>query len=150
MLKFFIFAIVIPVLFLASFTSLDAQEKGKSITMEYAQLIVRDSEGTLVTYLETPRIREWSSNRIQESINSNATRIINSEKTLIEGVLYERIIFEKEPYLYPTESQRGVTILGVSRMGVQSIAATFQNDGHYQLPEDKVTVIWTALKSPDD
>ena len=146
-MKFFIYGIVIPVLCIVSFTTLDAQEKGKSITIEYAQLIVRDSEGSLVTYLETQRIREWSSNRIEDSINSDSTKIINSEKTVIDGVLYERIIFEKEPFLYPTESQRGVTILGSFRNGVTSIAATFMNDGHFQLPEDHVTVIWTALKS---
>jgi len=146
-LKFFSYAIAILMLYLVSFTTLEAQEKEKSISIEYAQLVVRDSEGILVTYLETPRIRELNSNRIEESINSDSTKIINSEKIMIEGVLFERIIFEKEPILYPTESQRGVTVLGNVNSGIGRIAATFMNEGYFQLPDDQVTVIWTAVKS---
>ena len=85
----------------------------ESISIEYAQLVVRDSDGTLVTYLETSRISEIDSKRIDESINSDSTKIINSEEVKAYGILQERIIFETEPILYPTESQRGVTILGI-------------------------------------
>jgi len=133
------------VLFLVSFTTIEAQEE-KTTKIKYAQLVVRDSEGTLVTYLETSHIRQWSSERIENSINSDSTRIINSEKFLHSKAWlpFERIIFEKEPHLYITESQRGVTILGNS---VYRIAASFMNEGHFQLPEDHVTVFWSAIRS---
>jgi len=65
----------------------------ESISIEYAQLVVRDSDGTLVTYLETSRIREIDSKRIDESINSDSTKIINSEEVKAYGILQERIIF---------------------------------------------------------
>ena len=137
---------VIPVLCLVSFTTLEGQEMDESISIEYAQLVVRDSDGTLVTYLETSRIREIDSKRIDESINSDSTKIINSEEVKAYGILQERIIFETEPILYPTESQRGVTILGIIKSGIGLIGATFMNDGYFHLEDDKITVIWTALK----
>jgi len=128
------------------FISAEGQED-KSPNMIYAQTILRDSEGRLVTYLETTRIHVEDSRFIEKTINDNRTVIINSEIIKTDDKLGKIVTFEPKPPSYNTEGTRGVTYLGEIAWDriFTNIGAWFQNDGYFLEPDDKLTVIWTAI-----
>ena len=124
-------------------------QEDKSTNMIYAQTIVRDSEGRLVTYLETTRIHVVDSRFIEKTINDNRTIIINSESTEADDKLGKIVTFQPKPLSYDTEGTRGVTFLGevvLDRIFI-NLGAWFQNDGYFLEPDDKLTVIWTAIRN---
>ncbi len=146
--KFLFSVIVIFVLSIAYIPAIEGQED-ESIKLKYAQVIVRDSNGNLVTYLETTRITIVEGFRVMDVINYNSTKIISSEINQIDGIPHEIITFEPIPPSYDTDGTRGVTFLheevvldGFSIVG----GAWFQHNGFFLEPDDKITVIWTALK----
>jgi len=124
-------------------------QEDKSTNMIYAQTIVRDSEGRLVTYLETTRIHVVDSRFIEKTINDNRTIIINSESTEADDKLGKIVTFQPKPLSYDTEGTRGVTFLGevVSDRIFIKLGAWFLNDGYFLEPDDKLTVIWTAIRN---
>ncbi len=123
-----------------------AENNSESYNLISAQTIVRDSEGRLVTYLETSRIHMVSSNLVQKIINENSTQILNSEIIEINGKIHEKIIFQPKQLTYDTEGTRGINILGVMSYDRILVAAEFQNEGYFLEPDDKLSVIWTATK----
>jgi len=125
-------------------------QEDKSPNMIYAQTIVRDSEGRLVTYLETTRIHVVDSRFIEKIINDNRTIIINSEITEADDKLGKIVTFEPKPPSYDTEGTRSVTFLGevvLDRIFINLVGAWFENDGYFLEPDDKLTVIWTAIRN---
>ena len=139
-----VFFLTIIFLLGITFVSSSYAQNDESVRIIFGQLIVRDSNDNLIAYLESSDIRNWDDELIEKSMAD--AKIISSEKTSIEGRLYEKIIFEKRPIPYVTESQRGVTILGVIGYGVGHFGASFMNDGYFHLEDDKITAIWTALR----
>lgn len=130
--------------------TVEAQDD-KSLDMIYAQTIVRDSEGKLVTYLETNRIHVVDSKFIEKTINDRTTTIISSEITEADNSLGEIITFQPKPLSYDTEGTRGLTFLGeiIFDKVFSNIGAWFQNDGYFLEPDDDLTVIWTAIRKSD-
>jgi len=125
-------------------------QEDKSPNMIYAQTIVRDSEGRLVTYLETTRIHVVDSRFIEKIINDNRTIIINSESIEADDKLGKIVTFQPKPLSYDTEGTRGVTFLGevvLDRIFINLVGAWFENDGYFLEPDDKLTVIWTAIRN---
>ncbi len=145
--KFLFSVIVIFVLSIAYIPSIEGQEEDESIRLKYAQVIVRDSDGNLVTYLETTRIIMVEGFRVTDIINHNSTRIIGSEINQIEGIPHEIITFERNP---PTEDHlvtRGITYLNkIIILNTITGYAFFPNNGYFLEPTDKLTVIWTAIR----
>ena len=125
-------------------------QEDKSPNMIYAPTIVRNSEGRLVTYLETTRIHVVDSRFIEKIINDNRTIIINSEITEADDKLGKIVTFEPKPPSYDTEGTRSVTFLGevvLDRIFINLVGAWFENDGYFLEPDDKLTVIWTAIRN---
>jgi len=146
--KFLFSVIVIFVLSIAYIPSIEGQEDDESIRLKYAQVIVRDSDGNLVTYLETTRIIMMEGFQITDVINQNSTRIISSEINQIEGIPHEIITFERNQQ--PTEDHlvtRGITHLNkIIILNTITGYALFPNNGYFLEPTDKLTVIWTAIR----
>ena len=140
-----VFFLVLTFLLGITFVLSANAQKDDSVRIIFAQLIVRDSDDNLIAYLESSDIRQWDEEIIEQSINSDSTKIISLEQISIDGILYEKIVFEKEPIPYLTESQRGVTFLGIIKAGIGHPGASFMNDGYFHLEDDKITSIWTAL-----
>jgi len=146
--KFLFSVIVIFVLSIAYIPSIEGQEEDESIRLKYAQVIVRDSDGNLVTYLETTRIIMVEGFRVTDIINHNSTRIISSEINQIHGTPHEIITFERNQP--PTEDHlvtRGITFLNkIIILNTITGYALFPNNGYFLEPTDKLTVIWTAIR----
>ena len=145
--KFLFSVIVIFVLSIAYIPAIEGQED-ESIRLKYAQVIVRDSDGNLVTYLETTRIMMVEGFRITDIINHNSTKIISSEINQIDGIPHEIIIFERNPPTGDYLVTRGITYLN-SIIILTTITgyALFPNNGYFLEPDDELTVIWTAIRS---
>lgn len=149
-LKFLVFAFIIFVSSQLYIVSAEGQAD-ESLDVTYAQTIVRDSEGILVTYLETSRINVVDSSFVEKIINDDTTRIINSETIDSDNKHSSIVIFQPKPPSYDTEGTRGITFLGeiiLDKVFI-NLGAWFQNDGYFLEPDDNLTVIWTAIKSLD-
>ena len=123
-------------------------QEDESPNIIYAQTIVRDSEGILVTYLETTRIHVVDSRNVEKMINDNRTIIINSEITEKDEKLSEMVTFEAKLPSYENEGTRSFTFLGEIFLDrIINFGVSFQSDGYFLEPDDKLTVIWTAIRN---
>lgn len=136
---------IISIIFIPS---AEGQIEQESIFLKYAQLTVRDSNGNLVTYLETTRIMMVEGFRVQDIIYDNSTRIISSEIIQGDGKPQEIITFERHP---PTEDHlvtRGITYLNsIIILNTITGYALFPNNAYFLEPDDELTVRWTAIRN---
>lgn len=146
--KFLFFVILISVLGITCIPTIQGQnEDDEVISIKYAQVIVRDSDGNLVTYLESTRITMVEGFQIMDVINQNSTKIISSEINQVNDISQEIITFERNP---PTDDHlvtRGKTYLNsIIILNTITGYALFPNNGYFLEPEDELTVIWTAIR----
>jgi len=87
--------------------------------------------------------------QVDRLINDKATKIINSKVIEEDGTVIEIMSFERKPPSYDTEGTRGLTILGdvVLGMKVVNLAALFQNEGYFLESDDKLTLVWTVIRT---
>ena len=148
-MKFLVPVITIFLMSLVIVSLVEGQTQEKSTSVLYAQTIVRDAEGNLVAYLETTRMNFVDFEQVDRLINDKATKIINSKVIEEDGTVIEIMSFERKPPSYDTEGTRGLTILGDVVLGMKgvNVAAWFQNEGYFLESDDKLTLVWTVIRT---
>ncbi len=129
---------------LIAFAQTPADDNG--ISFIYAQSIVRNSEGQLISYLETFRINLIAPDRV----NSAASYEVNFGKkefvvTEIDGKPHQWIKINR-PITYDAKTVSSTTILGDVIDGKEVSYATFGNDGYNIDAGDELTVRWTVAR----
>ena len=129
---------------LIAFAQTPADDNG--IRFIYAQSIVRNSEGQLISYLETFRIDLIAPDRV----NSVASYEVNSgEKefvvTEIDGKQYQWIKINR-PIKFDAKTVRSLTFLGDIIDGQAVPFVVFTNDGYNIDAGDELIVRWTVAR----
>jgi len=112
----------------------------------YAQSIIRNAQGQLISYLETFRINLAAPDRI----NSVASYEVNFGKkefvvTEIDGIKHQWIKIDR-PSKFDAKTVRSTTILGDVIDGKTVSFAAFANDGYNIDAGDVLTVRWTVAR----
>ena len=129
---------------LFAFAQTPADNEG--IRFVYAQSIVRNAHGQLISYLETFRI-----NLIDPAgLNSVASYEVNSGKkefvvTEIEGIPHQWIKIDR-PITFDAKTVRALTFLGAVTDEQQLVYVAFLNDGYNIDAGDELTVRWTVAR----
>jgi hypothetical protein len=129
---------------LFAYAQTSANEDG--IRFVYAQSIIRNAHGQLISYLETFRI---GLNDV-ERLNSVASYEVNFGKkefvvTEIDGISHQWIKVDR-PSTFDAKTVRSTTILGDVIDGKPVSFASFANDGYNIDAGDVLTVRWTIAR----
>jgi len=126
-----------------------AQEQEKDdndISFIYAQSIVRNADGQLVSYLETFRIGIIEPQRLNNvadyELNFGEKEYVITE---IEGIPHQWIKFNR-PATFDSKTVRAVTSLGAVEDGQDVTFAVFTHDGYNLDAGDELTVRWTIAR----
>lgn len=129
---------------LIAFAQTPADNDG--IRFIYAQSIIRNAQGQLISYLETFRINLIAPDRI----NSVASYEVNFGKkefvvTEIDGIKHQWIKIDR-PAKFDAKTVRSTTILGDVKDGKTVSFAAFANDGYNIDAGDELIVRWTVAR----
>lgn len=129
---------------LFAYAQTSASEDG--VRFVYAQSIIRNAHGQLISYLETFRINLVD----PEKINSVASYEVNFGKkefvvTEIDGTPHQWIKIDR-PSTFDAKTVRSTTILGDVVNGKSVAFAAFANDGYNIDAGDELTVRWTVAR----
>jgi hypothetical protein len=137
-------ATVLALSTLFAYAQSSADEDG--IRFVYAQSIIRNAHGQLISYLETFRIGLND----PERLNSVASYEVNFGKkefveTEIDGIPHQWIKVDR-PSTFDAKTVRSTTILGDVIDGKPVAFASFANDGYNIDAGDVLTVRWTIAR----
>jgi hypothetical protein len=111
----------------------------------YAQIIVHDSSGNLVAYLETPRVTIYHPDQLNDQINSNIgmfqRNMINVGGQNLEILQVNNTVVHQTPTIVSLN-----LISTKTSYGNETLAAA-DHDGYPVVPGDKVTTYWTIIRS---
>jgi len=110
----------------------------------YAQLAIRDSNGSLVAYLEhylfqIPDLREFN-NFIDYAIT-----VANSTLVDVNGVTHEKLTIT-EKSIWEFEQVRTIDVMTVEVFGEPKTFVQFDHEAYVLMPGDERTMIWTILR----
>lgn len=116
------------------------------ISFIYAVSVVRNSDGDLVSYLETSRIKivdpEMLNNILDYEVNFGGKNVVITE---FNGVQHEWIKFSR-PQTFNENTVRSTTALGDIIDGQPKLAAIFTHDGYSIAIGDELTIMWTVAR----
>jgi len=145
MLKsFLVFSVIILTLGFTPNTYTQSQVEFNNNLTIYAEIVVRNSEGQLVTYLESDRVvienLEELHNVLDEETRAGTDPIID-----VNGKINQLI---KRSYLYnfETEIVYSTTSLSYDKDGFISRVIYWDHDGYPVDKDDKMTITWTILR----
>jgi len=122
------------------------EQEDDGIRFIYAQSIIRNSDGQLVSYLETFRINLLDPQRVSNvadyELNVGEREFVLTE---IDGIPHQWIKINR-PTTFESKTVRSMTILGDEIDGVNVPFAIFSNDGYNIDAGDELTVRWTVAK----
>jgi len=116
------------------------------IRFAYAESVIRNADGQLVSYIENHRMAIISTIHLNQILDYEIT-LGNSEilATEIDGVMHEWIRMEKPNY-FENATVRSTTQLGSLFDGEQAVAISFTHDAYVIDRGDELTVLWTIAR----
>jgi len=110
----------------------------------YAQLAIRDSNGSLVAYLEhyffqIPDLREFN------NFIDYAVTVANSTLVDVNGVTHEMLTIT-EKTIWEFEQVRTIDVMTVEVFGEPKTFVQFDHEAYVLMPGDERTMIWTILR----
>ncbi len=142
MKKLLVFLAVFSILAISNFNSY-AQTSPSGLVI-YMQAEIHDSNGNLVGYLESARVRILDETQLNQLIDANAG-VFHKSVISINGQQFEMIKAS------PTITHTSATIVSQNFISVEDgkrsqILALANHDGYPVVAGDKVTVYWTILR----
>lgn len=147
-------AMLVAVVVISSFGASLAQTVGplpqagapaQQIVGIYAQIVVRDSSGSLVSYLETSRVTVADPARFNQLIDQNMGEFASSMIAVGGQGLQILKANETVVHTYPTiVSQNLISMKTAS--GIENLVAA-NHDGYAVLKGDRVTTYWTIIRT---
>ena len=117
------------------------------ISFIYAESIVKNSDGKMVSYQETSRIKIVDTERLNEildyEVNFGKKDVI---ETKIDGIPHQWIKFSRLT-MFDDETVRATTALGDVVNGTTKIATIFTHDGYAIDKGDELNIIWIVARS---
>ncbi|MDE1868031.1 MAG: hypothetical protein KGI08_10035 [Thaumarchaeota archaeon] len=111
----------------------------------YAQLVIRDSSGHLVSYIETSRVVVHNATKFNQMIDNNIDRfkrtVINSGGRDFEVFQLNASIVHQSPTIVSQNLIDMTTIAG------RELLAAADHDGYPVVAGDNVTTYWTIIRS---
>lgn len=117
----------------------------QSVLGIYAQIVVHDSSGNLVAYLETPRVTVYHPDQLNGLINSNIgmfnRNLVNTGGQNLEILQVNEIITHQSSTIV------SLNLISANTPNGQESLAAADHDGYPVVPGDKVTTYWTIIRS---
>ncbi|MGI0057731.1 MAG: hypothetical protein ACREAK_10230 [Nitrosarchaeum sp.] len=110
----------------------------------FVQTTVRNSDGTLVVYLESTKFTDFNLSALESFLDYEATRG-NDPTVTIDGQQYQ-IIQRAQSQSFDSEGLVASTILYDNVDGKPVILARFAHDGYPTIPGDTMESIWTFVR----
>jgi hypothetical protein len=111
----------------------------------YAQIIVHDSSGNLVAYLETPRVTIYHPDILNSQLNANIgmfqRNMINVGGQNLEILQVNQTITHQAPTIV------SLNLISANTTNGEVALAAADHDGYPVVPGDKVTTYWTIIRS---
>lgn len=111
----------------------------------YLQVVVQDSSGNLVSYLETSRVEITDPAKLNQLIDQNMNQlksnIINVGGQNLEIIKLNNTIVAHYPNVIPQDQ------ISVSTRHVTEVLAVASHDGYPVVLGDKVTKYWTIIRT---
>jgi hypothetical protein len=117
----------------------------QSVLVIYAQVVVHDSSGNLVAYLETPRVTVYHQDQLNGLINSNigmfTRNLVNTGGQNLE------ILQVNETITHQSSTIVSLNLISANTPNGQEALAAADHDGYPVVPGDRVTTYWTIIRS---
>jgi hypothetical protein len=117
----------------------------QSVLGIYAQIIVHDSSGNLVAYIEIPRVIIYHPDQLNSQINSNMgmfdRNIINVGGQNLEILQVNSTVVHQTPTIV------SLNLISTNTPNGNETLAAAVHDGYPVIPGDKVTTYWTIIRS---
>lgn len=110
----------------------------------FVQTTVRNSDGTLVVYLESSKFTDLNISELESFLDYEAS-LGNDPIVSINGQQYQ-IIRRVQSQSFDSEGLVASTILSDNVNGKLTILARFAHDGYHTLPGDTLESIWTFVR----
>ena len=139
---FFVISIILGMMIFANTyvqTSAFVEEK----LVASVEIIVRNSDDQLVTYLESDRLTIMDKNSLNQLLDSVASEI---DPIIIRNGAQFQIIKRGDDFVSESYKVISTTKLKNSLSGKPIVVAGFAHDGISTEPGDKVTSIWTFIR----
>lgn len=115
------------------------------VLLIYAQIVVHDSSGNLVAYLETPRITVYHQDQLNGLISSNIGMF---SRTLIHtGGQNLEILQVNQTTTHPSSTIVSLNLISANTPNGQETLAAADHDGYPVVRGDQVTTYWTIIRS---
>lgn len=139
---FFLFALfLIP----ASYSFGEIQPELEDDVFIFVQTTLRNSDGTLVVYLESVKFSDLNLPALKSFLDYEATRG-NDPIIAVDGQNFQ-VIRRVQSQSFDSEELVASTILSDAVDGKNIILARFAHDGYSTIPGDTLESMWTFVRS---
>jgi len=133
-----IFVMFFGTFFIANSYSAVAPREDPSLPQINLHLVLRNSEGHLVSYIETDFVYIKNLYLTHQYLNA-----IDDKTTFVEeGITYERFQWQKTEYF---NSQKQITAYGLMSEGIAILL--MMHEPYISQPGDSVTVYWDIIRT---
>ncbi|MHA7646487.1 hypothetical protein [Nitrosopumilus sp. S4] len=110
----------------------------------FVQTTIRNSDGTLVVYLESTKFTNFDVSTLNSFLDFEASRG-NDPITTIDGEQFQ-VIRRVQSQTFNSEQLVASTILSDIVDGKATVIARFAHDGYYAMPGDTLESMWTFVR----
>ena len=138
-----LFSFVLFLFPLSNFCDAYQTELGDNVFI-FVQSTIRDSDGTLVAYLESSKFTDLDKPALKSFLDYEASR--GTDPTVIIDGQNFQVIRRVQSQLFDSEGLVASTILSDNIDEKNITLARFAHDGYYTIPGDTLESIWTFVR----
>ena len=138
-----LFGITIALVLMVSFSSSYAQTSQNNLAI-YVQIKVENSDGTLVSYLETDKVIVHDTASLNALLDSNSP-ILHKKIVTLGDQKYE-LIKATDVLVHSSPTIVSENFISATSGGKTQLLALADHDGYPVVKGDRVTTYWTILR----
>ncbi len=111
----------------------------------YAQIVIRDSSGNLVSYLETSNVRINDPSQFNQIIDDNIGQFKRTVVTTTSGDI--EILQVNETFVHPSPTIVSLNLISLKTAEGPKTLVIADHDGFPVIPGDRMTTYWTIVRT---